>query len=42
MRLFPDRDADVVVMGNATRYDHRRIGLAAFEALGPVRLTGAE
>jgi hypothetical protein len=35
MRLFPELEAGVVVMGNATSYDNQRIARAAIEACRP-------
>ena len=34
MRIYPDRQLGVVVMGNATSYDHRRV-LAGVQQFGP-------
>jgi CubicO group peptidase (beta-lactamase class C family) len=34
MRLFPDQKLGVVVMGNATSYDHQRIAAAVVEQFG--------
>ena len=34
MRLFTDRDLGVIVMGNATDYDHQRVAQAALEEFG--------
>jgi len=31
MRLFTDRSLGVIVMGNATAYDHQRVAQAALE-----------
>jgi hypothetical protein len=34
MRLFTDRGLGVLVMGNATDYDHQRVAEAALEEFG--------